>query len=139
YEGAAVDEASRTFPIEIVLAKPDRVVKPQMVANDELATQRLENVIVVPQDVVLRTELGYEVFVAVQNEGELVAESRVVRLGPSFEDEVVIEQGLEVGDELIVVGHQMVDPGNRLRVIRSTQPMDTAETAGQADTAAGAA
>jgi RND family efflux transporter MFP subunit len=125
YVGAAVEVSSRTFPIEIVLANPERVVKPQMVANVEVATQRLENVIVVPQDVVLRTEFGYEVFVAVERDGGLVAESRTVRLGPSFEDEVVIEQGLEPGDELIVVGHQMVDPGNRLRIVGSAEAGET--------------
>ncbi len=119
YVGAAVDVSSRTFPIEIVLANPDRTIKPQMVANVEVATQRLEDVIVVPQDAVLRTEFGYQVFIAAEGENGLVAESRAVRLGPSFEDEVVIEEGLEAGDELIVVGHQLVDPGNRLRVVGS--------------------
>ena len=33
----------------------------------------------------------------------------------SFENEVVVSEGLDVGDRLIVTGHQMVDAGDRVR------------------------
>ncbi len=117
YVGAAVDEANRTFPIEIVMANPGGVIKPQMVANVEAATATLEGVIVVPQEALLRTENGYQVFVATGEGDELVAEPRVVRTGPSFENRIVIEEGLSAGDRLIVVGHQLVDPGDHVRVV----------------------
>lgn len=117
YVGATVNESSRTFPIEILMDNPERVVKPQMVANVQVETGRLTDVVVVPQEVLLRTESGYEAFVAVETEDGLVAEARGVRLGPSFQDRVVITDGLAPGDALIVVGHQLVDPGDRLRVV----------------------
>jgi RND family efflux transporter MFP subunit len=115
YVGAAVDTRNRTFPIEVLLDNPDGRLKPQMVANVRVATERFEDVIVVPQDVVVRTEDGYQVFVAVEDEGGLHAEARPVALGPSFENEVVIESGLEPGERLITTGHQMVDAGDRVR------------------------
>jgi RND family efflux transporter MFP subunit len=117
YVGAGVDPRSRTFPIEIVLVNPQGIVKPQMVANVRVATERRDSVIVVPQDVILRTEDGYQVFVIVERGGESVAEARPVRLGPSFENEVVVESGLEPGDLLVVKGHQLLDPGDRARVV----------------------
>ena len=117
YVGAAVDEANRTFPIEIVMTNPGGVIKPQMVANVEVATETLEGVIVVPQEALLRTENGYEVFVAAEEGDGLVAQPRVVRTGASFENRIVIVEGLSVGDQLVVVGHQLVDPGDRVRVV----------------------
>ena len=117
YVGAAVDPQNRTFPIEILLDNPEGRLKPQMMANVRVATERLQDVIVVPQDVVLRTEDGYAVFVVVEGPGGTLAEARAVGLGPSFENEVVVATGLAAGDRLIVTGHQMVDAGDRVREV----------------------
>jgi RND family efflux transporter MFP subunit len=117
YVGAAVDPGSRTFPIEILMDNPDGAVKPQMIANVRVATDRLENVVVVPQEVVLRTELGYQVFVVDERDGSPVAEARPVVLGPAFENRVVVESGLEPGDLLVTKGHQLVDPGDHVQVV----------------------
>lgn len=117
YVGTAIDPDARTFPVEIVMENPGRVVKPQMIANLEIATQRLEGVIVVPQTAVVRTEDGYQVFVAVERGDAFVAESRPVRLGPSARDRTVIREGLSEGDRVIVRGQSMVDPGDRVRIV----------------------
>ena len=117
YVGAAVDSRNRTFPIEILLDNPEGRLKPQMVANVRVATERLEDVIVVPQDVVLRTEDGYQVFVVADGPDGTVAEARAVELGPGFENEVVVVAGLATGDRLIVTGHQIVDGGDRVREV----------------------
>jgi membrane fusion protein (multidrug efflux system) len=117
FVGAAVDRQNRTFPIEILLENPDGRLKPQMVANVRVATERLQGVIVVPQDVVLRTEDGYQVFVVAEGPDGTLAEARAVALGPSFENEVVVASGLVAGDRLIVTGHQMVDAGDRVREV----------------------
>ncbi len=117
YVGAAVDARSRTFPIEIVMDNPDGAVKPQMIANVRVATERLTDVVVVPQELVLRTELGYQVYVVGDAEGEPVAEARAVVLGPAFENEVVIESGLAPGELVVTKGHQLVDPGDRLALV----------------------
>jgi membrane fusion protein (multidrug efflux system) len=115
FVGAAVDIRNRTFPIEILLDNPDGRLKPQMVANVRVATERLEDVIVVPRDVVLRTEDGYEVFVVGEGEAGPIAMARAVELGAGFENQVVVAAGLATGDRLIVTGHQMVDAGDRVR------------------------
>lgn len=117
FVGAAVDPQNRTFPIEVLLNNPQGRLKPQMVANVSVATEKLTDVIVVPQDVVLRTEQGYQVFVVVEGPEGAVAEARVVDLGPGFENQVVVAAGLETGDRLIVKGHQMVDAGDRVREV----------------------
>lgn len=117
YVGAAVDPRSRTFPIEIVIENPDGIVKPQMIANVRVATERLSDVIVVPRDVLIRTEDGYQAFVVSGPDGEEIAEARSVTLGASFENRVEVTGGLAPGDRLIVRGQQLVDPGDRVRLV----------------------
>lgn len=117
FVGNVVDQDNRTFPIEVVLTNPGRVIKPQMVANVEVVRAQLNDVIVAPQQVVLRTSTGYEVFVVGERDSQPVARSRSVRLGPSHENRVVIEQGLEPGERLIVVGQQLVSDGTAIRIL----------------------
>lgn len=117
YVGAAVDPRSRTFPIEIVMENPDGLVKPQMIANVQVATERLADVVVVPRDVLIRTEDGYQAFVVSGTAGEEVAEARSVALGASFENRVVVTEGLVRGDRLVVRGQQLVDPGDRVEIV----------------------
>ncbi len=117
YVGSTVDPRNRTFPIEVVIDNPGRIIKPKMVANVLLASRRLGNVVVIPQSAIQRTEEGYEVFVVVERDGSLIAEPRPVRLGPSYENSTVVNEGLSVGDRLIVRGHQLVESGDRVRVV----------------------
>ena len=119
FVGTSVDPRNRTFPIEILLANPGRAIKPMMVANVQVARERLQDVIVVPQQVVLRTEDGYQVYVAATRNGNLVAEARPVVLGPSFGNRTVIESGLEIGDRLITVGERLVDHGSFVNIVAS--------------------
>ena len=116
YVGASVDPSSRTFPIEILLNNPEGIMKPAMVANVRVQRDRLSDVLVVPQHVVLRSAEGYKVFVITPGD-QPIAEARSVVLGPSSGNEVIIESGLEVGDLLITVGQQLVDDGTHVRVV----------------------
>lgn len=117
FVGTSVDRQSRTIPIEIVMDNPERVAKPRMVANVRIQRSRLEDVLVVPQEIVRRTEQGYHVFVATRENGQLVARARAVTLGPSYRNRVVVQEGLAAGDSVIVVGHRQVDDRMHLRIV----------------------
>jgi RND family efflux transporter MFP subunit len=117
YVGASVDAVNRTVPIEVVLSNPGGRIKPRMIAAVEIARARLENVVVVPQQVVQRTEDGYEVFVVVEEAGQTVARRRAVTVGPSADNRIVITAGLAAGERFITLGHQLVDDGGRVRVV----------------------
>jgi RND family efflux transporter MFP subunit len=117
YVGARVDSVNRTVPIEVELDNPGGRIKAGMVANVRVARAQLLNVVVVPQQVVLRTEGGYEAFVVVDEGGRLVAQSRAVVLGPSYGDRVVVRDGLTPGDRLVVVGQHQVNDGSVVRLV----------------------
>lgn len=117
YVGAAVDPVNRTIPIELVLDNPGGRIKPRMIANVQVARARLDDVVVVPQQVVQRTEDGFEVFVVEEEEGRPVARRRAVTVGPAAGNRVVVTAGLVPGDRLITLGQQLVDDGSRVRIV----------------------
>jgi RND family efflux transporter MFP subunit len=119
FVGSSVDPQSRTFPVEVLMDNPGRVIKPNMVANVQVERARLRDVIVVSQDVVLRTETGYQVYVVVERDGASVAEARPVELGPGYENRVVIREGLAIGDRVVTAGQRQVDHGSRVKVLGS--------------------
>jgi membrane fusion protein, multidrug efflux system len=112
--GAAVDRSSRTFTIEVEVPNAGHALKPGMVANVEIARERRAESLVVPRHAVLRLEGGYSVFVAVPYGTGWRAESRPVVPGAAHGGGVVIEQGLAVGERVVVVGQQRVAHGDAL-------------------------
>jgi membrane fusion protein, multidrug efflux system len=112
--GAAVDRSSRTFTIEVEVPNAGHALKPGMVANVEIARERRAESLVVPRHAVLRLESGYSVFVAVPYGTGWRAESRPVVPGAAHGGGVVIEQGLAVGERVVVVGQQRVAHGDAL-------------------------
>jgi membrane fusion protein (multidrug efflux system) len=122
YVGASVDAVNRTVPIELVLDNPGGRIKPRMVANVQVARARLADVVVVPQQVILRTEDGFEVFVVADENGRPVARRRAVTVGASAVNQVVITAGLAPGELLITLGQQLVDDGSRVRIVNPEVP-----------------
>jgi RND family efflux transporter MFP subunit len=117
FVGTSVNESNRTFLIEIVLDNPGGIMKPAMVANVEVQRERLEQVVVVPQQVALRSDDGYKVFVAEERDGSFVAKARAVVLGSASGNDVVIAEGLMPGDLVITVGQQLVDDESWIRIV----------------------
>ena len=117
FVGVSVDPRSRTIPIEIVLDNGDGLIRPRLVADVQVERTREEQVIVVPQDLVQRTEEGFQVFVAEQRLSGLTAAARAVQLGPSYANEVVVAAGLAAGERLITAGHRQVDDGTVVALV----------------------
>jgi hypothetical protein len=88
-----------------------------MVANLELSRRDLTDALVIPQNALVRVEEGFVVFVAVEENGQALAQVRPVRLGPSQRNLVVVEEGLAPGDRLIVLGQNQVANGDRIQVV----------------------
>jgi len=75
------------------------------------------DVIVIPQEALVRTENGYVVYLVDRVDREFRAVSRPVKLGPSQENRVLIESGLNAGDQLIVVGQTLVSNGDIVNIV----------------------
>lgn len=117
YVGSTVNANNRTFRVELHMTNPGGVIKPQMVANLEIVRRTVHDALVVPQEALVRVEDGYVVFI-VEGEGkDAVAVVRPVVVGPRQRNLVVIEEGLNRGERLIVVGQQRVADSDRVNVV----------------------
>jgi membrane fusion protein, multidrug efflux system len=118
FVGTTVNPRNRTFEIEVVIPNPGGSIKPEMVANVEVTRRDLDDAIAVPQDALVRVEQGFVAFVTETDGGAAVARARPVTLGAAQGNRVVVHDGLEPGDHLIVVGHKQVADGDRIRITR---------------------
>ena len=121
YVGSTVNPRNRTFPIEVMVPNPSRRIKPEMVANMAVTRREVAEASVVPQDVLVRVEDGYVVFVVAERNQGSVAEVRPIILGPARRNLVVIESGIEPGEQLIVVGQKSVADGDRVNIVGGRQ------------------
>jgi RND family efflux transporter MFP subunit len=126
YVGAAVNEESRTLPVEVELPNVEGRMKPSMVADVSLVRERWTDAVSVPQDAVLRTADGFGVYVVEETEAGPVSRRRAVELGPRESGRVLVESGLRPGDRLVTVGQQQLADGDRVRLAADGD--DTAET-----------
>ena len=96
-------------------------MKPEMVASLFLTRDVIEDVLVIPQAAVPLDEEGHSVFVVTTaSDGTPVAERRAVELGPSYDGNVVVESGLEAGDQVVVNGQYNLTNGDAVEVVNNT-------------------
>ena len=124
FAGAAINPQSRTFPIEVAIANPDGRLKPEMTAQLAVTRRTFEDVLVVPQDAVVRDEGGQSLFVVAQADtaggNALTARRLDVRLGAASNGRVVVTGGLEAGERVVVLGQNSLAEGDPVEVVGGT-------------------
>ncbi len=118
YIGNSIDSQNRTFRVDIALPGDFRNIKIDMIANVRLRTEFLENVIVVSEEHIFQKQGNFVAYLAAEGEnGQPIAEERVVEMGSSYGNNTVIESGLEVGDELITLGASYLQDGTQIEKV----------------------
>jgi membrane fusion protein (multidrug efflux system) len=112
YIAPALNGTSRSFEIEVVINNRNRVLKPGMTANVQIAQFNKENAVVIPQDVII--DYGEEQYVFVL-EGD-IAKKRDVKIGGRNGNDVLIDSGLNPGEKLIIEGFQSVKDGEKVQI-----------------------
>jgi len=119
FVGNSINPDNRTFRIEIDLDETEGM-KVDMISNIRLLTLEQENVVVVSEEFIYSKDGRYVSYVIAENEeGKAVAREKVVTLGPSYRSNVIVESGLEPGEELITIGSAFLNNGMRINVIES--------------------
>jgi membrane fusion protein (multidrug efflux system) len=116
FVGAAIEPLSRTFPIEVRLANAERDLKPMMLAELRVTRTRHTDVLTLPRSAIVTDELGPGVYVVDAGPAGTVARRRSVVLGADAVGFVIIAEGLEAGDEVIVLGQHNVSDGDPVQV-----------------------
>ncbi|MBN1297301.1 efflux RND transporter periplasmic adaptor subunit [bacterium] len=108
------DPESRTFTVRVKTPNPDRRIMVGMAATLTIAVKKHDDVIVIPQEVVIEQVDGRYVFIRNGDQARKVK----VTLGPSENKSVIITDGLKPGDELIVDGHRELVDGQPINIVR---------------------
>jgi RND family efflux transporter MFP subunit len=116
FVGAAIEPMSRTFTIEVRVPNPDGDLKPAMLAELHVPRKQHQNVLTLPRSAIVFDEIGPGVYVVVESDAGVVAERRPVELGANAVGFVVIESGLNPGDEVIIQGQHQLAGGDPVEV-----------------------
>jgi membrane fusion protein (multidrug efflux system) len=115
----ALDAQTHTIQIEIRLNNNELLLKPGMFARVTLITERKENVVVIPRDVVLGGKIDrHYVYVVEEASESKIAHKHLVEIGIKQADRYEITNGLEAGDTLVVNGMNYLMEGMGVEIVR---------------------
>jgi RND family efflux transporter MFP subunit len=116
----AADSKNRAFNVEVTIANPDYLLRPNMIVSLRVGAKQISPQPVVPLNAVIKSKSnanGYAVIVVTEEGGRLLARLRDVKLGESFGNAVAVAEGLKQGDRVIITGGTMVNDGDQVKVI----------------------
>jgi len=117
----AADSKNRAFNVEVTIANPDYLLRPNMIVSLSVGTkQQISPQPVVPLNAVIKSKSsanGYAVIILTEEGGRQLARLRDVKLGESFDNAVAVAEGLKPGDRVIITGGTMVNDGDQVKVI----------------------
>ena len=115
--GASINPDNRTFALEVNLSNPTRQLKPNLLAIVEIVEYKEDEVITIPLDLVQEEVGGKKYIFAVVEEGEnVIAKKYFLTLGESYENNVIVRQGLSDGDQIVSEGSRSIDENDIVEI-----------------------
>ncbi len=115
---------TRTYTAEVHVDNQELSIRPGMRARIHFERERLEEVIIIPRDSILEGFHGREAMV-VDGDAEVgPAQVRQLTTGAGTRDEVVVLDGLDPGDRLILRGHRGLIGDAAVRIIDEERQAD---------------
>ena len=122
-----VDAATGTLQIEASFPNPQRMIRPGQFARIQAMFDQRKDALVIPAKAVTELQGQYFVFVVGP---ENKAQFRKVQLGPKTGSLQVVEQGVTVGERVIVEGIQKVRPDAVVTPAPVAAPADSGKAPG---------
>lgn len=115
------DPGTDTVTVRAVFPNPDAIIVPGQFASVSVESAKPIASVVVPQSALQIDQAGAFVMVV---DSDHKVEVRRIEPGPAIENVVVVERGLQPGDQVVVEGAQKVRPGQEVQVseMPSEQP-----------------
>ena len=114
YSGRGISLLNRTFGVEIDLPSDNSYI-PNMIAVVKIIDYTNNNAIVVPVNCIQNGDEGTHVFVAVKENGKMIAKKRLVKVGVTYNDKAEILSGLAKDEQLITVGYADLNDGEIIK------------------------
>jgi RND family efflux transporter MFP subunit len=115
----AVDPRTGTLALRAIFPNPARLLQPGQYVRIRVLLEERADALLVPQAAVLESQGSASVFVVGADQ---TVQARAVKLGPRFETQWVVEEGLKPGEQVVVSGLQHVRAGMRVEPTREKTP-----------------
>ena len=110
-----IDEASRTFPVEIRLNNNNNKIRPGMFARVTLEFGKAKRIVVPDQSVIKQSGSGAR-FIYVYNEGKV--QYKPIEIGRRIESDFEIISGISAGDQVVVAGQSKLVDGASAKLVK---------------------
>lgn len=107
------DPSTRTYRAKVAVQNSSRTLRPGMIVRVEFDRQLHRQVVTVPLYSLVDQDGQKELYV----EENGMARRRPVKIGPVVDGKVVIYEGVEAGEHVIISGQQLVRDGAPVRVV----------------------
>jgi len=108
--GSAADETSRAFTIKIEIANPDLLIRPGMIAEASIKTNKSAQMILVPTEAITRG-LDNQQYVYVVDPVRNKAFRRKISIGKMMNNKIQVAEGLSAGELLVEEGQNKLTDG----------------------------
>jgi len=112
----AVNRDTGTIALKGEFVNADSRLWPGQFVDVTMTLAERPNAILVPTTALQTGQKGQFVYVV---KSDMTAEVRPVKVGASFEDQTIIEQGIQVGERVVTDGQMRLVPGSRVEVKNS--------------------
>lgn len=115
----SIDPVNRTFDIEISFSnknKPEKLAA-NMLALVQVNDRSIKDAIYVDKNLIQKLEEGEAVYVAQKKGNEWLAVSKPVKTGIDYSGRIVVEEGLDPADQVVVSGYQDLVNGMTVKII----------------------
>ncbi len=119
--GQVINQSNRTFTIEASLPGDNDLLKPNLLAVLKVKNFERDNAIVVPTNLIQRDGKGPYVYVVDKNKEVPQARKKHIETGVTYENQTLVESGLDANDVLIEQGFREVVDGMNLRITESEE------------------
>ena len=113
-----ITSASRTFEIEMEIDNKNETIKPNMVSTIKIKDFTSNNAFVVPSLAIRKDITGDYVYTVNKKEQEFIVGKKYVTTKLSYEENTMINGGLDKGDQVVVKGFHLVSAGIPVNVVK---------------------
>jgi membrane fusion protein (multidrug efflux system) len=115
FSDVSVDPATGMITLRAQVPNPDNVLMPGMFARAELVQGVITNALTVPQRTVVRGPAGTATVLVVNADSKV--EVRKIEIKREVGTKVIVANGLQEGEQVIVEGSQKAPPGSAVRTV----------------------
>lgn len=115
-KGSIVDEESRTFTIEARFSNRNEKIRPNQIAIINVNDFTKQEAIVIPSQIIKQDRKGDYIYITKEKNGKTTASKTYVETGRSYNNQTLINEGIEAGQKVITAGYTEVSEGSEVNI-----------------------